>query len=233
MPTCTDTDGGINYPVFGYVYGRNGIGSNYRYNDQCSGSTLWERYCVGNSPAVQSYGCSHGCSSGRCNPTNTTNTTQCQDRRDNDADGLIDYPSDPGCVALTDNDEYNAPPNNGSNSTTQCNDRLDNDNDGHRDYVTVSSNPDSKCSSTADNSESPRDSCADSDNGISSFTLGTATGDDESVPYRYTDVCLNVDQLREYFCGNYAQDYAPLNTVINCRNQTNTTNSTCSSGRCV
>src|SRR3989344_8881875 len=66
--TCTDSDGGINYPVFGYVYGRNAFGSNYRYNDQCSGSTLWERYCVRSSPAVQQYECPNGCSGGRCNP---------------------------------------------------------------------------------------------------------------------------------------------------------------------
>ena len=157
--TCTDTDGGINYPTFGYVYGRNAFGSNYRYNDQCGGSTLWERYCIGSSPAVQQYACPNGCSDGRCNPRgNDTNTTQCQDRRDNDADGLIDYPSDPGCVALTDNDEYNAPPGNGTN-TTQCNDRLDNDQDGLTDYPA-----DPGCASANDATET--NAAAACDNGI-------------------------------------------------------------------
>ena len=36
-------------------------------------------------------------------------TYQCNDGLDNDGDGLIDYPNDPGCSSSTDNDEYNAP----------------------------------------------------------------------------------------------------------------------------
>ena len=32
----------------------------------------------------------------------------CSDDRDNDNDGLTDYPEDPGCSSATDNDEYNA-----------------------------------------------------------------------------------------------------------------------------
>lgn len=34
----------------------------------------------------------------------------CNDGRDNDGDGLIDYPADPGCYGNGDRDEYNAPP---------------------------------------------------------------------------------------------------------------------------
>lgn len=34
---------------------------------------------------------------------------QCGDTVDNDKDGLIDYPSDPGCTSVTDNDELNKP----------------------------------------------------------------------------------------------------------------------------
>ncbi|MBU1036895.1 hypothetical protein KKF32_02575, partial [Patescibacteria group bacterium] len=34
---------------------------------------------------------------------------QCADGLDNDGDGLIDYPNDPGCSSASDNDEYNAP----------------------------------------------------------------------------------------------------------------------------
>ena len=36
---------------------------------------------------------------------------QCNDNKDNDSDGLKDYPSDLGCSSLTDDDEYNAPGN--------------------------------------------------------------------------------------------------------------------------
>ncbi|RLI78392.1 hypothetical protein DRP05_07405 [Archaeoglobales archaeon] len=35
---------------------------------------------------------------------------QCSDGIDNDQDGLVDYPNDPGCSSPQDNDEYNAPP---------------------------------------------------------------------------------------------------------------------------
>lgn len=35
---------------------------------------------------------------------------QCEDAVDNDGDGKIDYPADPGCTALTDNDETDPPP---------------------------------------------------------------------------------------------------------------------------
>ena len=37
----------------------------------------------------------------------TTQTYACSDGVDNDNDGLIDYPQDPGCSSSTDNDEYN------------------------------------------------------------------------------------------------------------------------------
>lgn len=34
----------------------------------------------------------------------------CEDTLDNDGDGLIDFPADPGCEAAADEDEFNAPP---------------------------------------------------------------------------------------------------------------------------
>jgi len=51
---------------------------------------------------------------------------QCSDDLDNDKDGLIDFPRDPGCVDLVDNDESN-PVDPGGN---QCGDGIDNDQDG-------------------------------------------------------------------------------------------------------
>jgi hypothetical protein len=35
---------------------------------------------------------------------------QCEDAVDNDGDGKVDFPADPGCSSSTDNDETNAPP---------------------------------------------------------------------------------------------------------------------------
>jgi hypothetical protein len=49
----------------------------------------------------------------------------CNDKSDNDGDGKTDFPNDPGCDSLTDNDETDAP---------ACQDGLDNDNDGLVDF---------------------------------------------------------------------------------------------------
>ncbi len=54
---------------------------------------------------------------------------QCSDGIDNDNDGLIDYPNDPGCLSPEDNDE--------SNPITQCSDGIDNDGDGWIDLMDI------------------------------------------------------------------------------------------------
>ena len=66
-----------------------------------SGTTTFTLYAYGNSSTQQSI---------------TVNviggqysyTYACSDGVDNDGDGLIDYPADPGCISPYDNDEYNA-----------------------------------------------------------------------------------------------------------------------------
>ena len=45
----------------------------------------------------------------------------CEDGLDNDSDGKIDYPADPGCSSLTDTSETDPPP-----ATVECNDGVDN-----------------------------------------------------------------------------------------------------------
>jgi WD40-like Beta Propeller Repeat len=62
----------------------------------------------------------------------------CSDGSDSDGDGATDYPADPGCNSLTDNNETNQ----------QCNDGLDNDGDGVADHPS-----DPGCSSRTDNNE--------------------------------------------------------------------------------
>ncbi len=52
----------------------------------------------------------------------------CDDGVDNDQDGLIDFPNDPGCSDASDDTEY---------VPTQCNDGIDNDLDGHIDLADV------------------------------------------------------------------------------------------------
>ncbi len=76
----------------------------------------------------------------------------CDDGVDNDGDGLADYPDDPGCVSVFDNDEYDSPP-----VIPDCDDGIDNDGDGFADYP-----HDTGCSSANDASElSPYIDCDD------------------------------------------------------------------------
>ena len=63
----------------------------------------------------------------------------CSDGQDNDADGLVDYPADPGCTSAEDNDETDPP---------QCSDGKDNDGDGLIDFPA-----DKGCTAAEDNDE--------------------------------------------------------------------------------
>ena len=69
-----------------------------------------------------------------------TQPKQCNDLIDNDLDGFIDFPNDPGCTDLTDDDETDPLP-------FQCEDGLDNDGD-----LLIDMN-DTGCSSPSDNNE--------------------------------------------------------------------------------
>jgi hypothetical protein len=55
-------------------------------------------------------------------------SSACNDLLDNDEDGLIDFPSDPGCQSAYDIDERDP------QTPTLCNDLIDNDNDGLIDF---------------------------------------------------------------------------------------------------
>lgn len=60
--------------------------------------------------------------------TTATTASVCSDGIDNDTDGLVDYPADPGCTSLLDNTEENVI------TIFACNDGIDNDGDGKTDY---------------------------------------------------------------------------------------------------
>ena len=222
--SCSDTDGGISIFTVGNVDGDD-ESSPYNYADVCLDSTiLLERYCGSVSqdyaPLNSTQNCtsnSTGCSNGACQ-----GISQCDDGLDNDGDSLTDYPSDPGCSDPGDTNEH---------STVQCDDGADNDGDGKVDFGNTDSR-DSKCSSASDNDESPRDSCADTDGGINVFILGNVNGYNEGSTYNFEDVCIDTTLLREYYCAGLGEDYSPLNASQNC-SMSNSTDGTCSAGRCV
>jgi hypothetical protein len=133
---------------------------------------------------------------------------QCRDKIDNDGDGKIDYPNDPGCISKTDPTERNA--------NVECDDGKDNDGDGKIDYL------DPGCSSLTDNDETncgdsrceggetqgscPQDcgfpnSCSDSDNGKNPSVVGTASGYLNNAQYSSTDVCFDSQFVTEYYCS--------------------------------
>src|SRR5450755_350915 len=66
---------------------------------------------------------------------------QCSDGIDNDGDGLVDFPDDPGCVSADDETENSLP-------SPQCSDGRDNDGDGKTDFP-----DDPGCTSASDNDE--------------------------------------------------------------------------------
>lgn len=85
-----------------------------------------------------------GCVDGTC-PEGTPPLKQCEDGKDNDGDGLIDFPRDPGCLTPDYNDEYN---DSSDIPVYICSDGIDNDGDGLTDHPS-----DSGCFNVFDQSE--------------------------------------------------------------------------------
>jgi large repetitive protein len=88
---------------------------------------------------------------------------QCQDGADNNVDGKIDYPDDPGCDSASDNSEATVCP---GAACPECSDGLDNDGDGDIDYPA-----DDGCEAASGTSEG----CIDLDP-IAPITSPTTTG---------------------------------------------------------
>ncbi len=130
---------------------------------------------------------------------------QCRDKLDNDGDGYIDYPNDPGCSSKKDASELN--PN------IECDDGKDNDLDGKRDLADLG------CSSPTDKDETncgdavceggetdkicKQDcaSCADTDGGISTIVKGTTAGQLNNAQFSHTDSCIDTWNVTEYYCS--------------------------------
>ncbi|MEC9362979.1 MAG: OmpA family protein [Pseudomonadota bacterium] len=85
----------------------------------------------------------------------------CADGIDNDSDGLVDFPNDPGCSSAADGDETDPP---------QCSDGVDNDGDGRIDHP-----DDPGCSAPADTDET--DPCRTPAPGEALSLGGCGTGD--------------------------------------------------------
>ncbi|MBP6912260.1 MAG: hypothetical protein KBB88_03625, partial [Candidatus Pacebacteria bacterium] len=122
---------------------------------------------LGLAPAMATYG--HLQARFKVGAVTVPVTYQCNNGIDDDGDGLIDYPADPGCTSPTDDSEWNAPP-----VTYQCNNGIDDDGDGLIDYPA-----DPGCTSPTDDSEwnaiIPTTPINVTTNSASSVTTTTAT----------------------------------------------------------
>ncbi len=90
------------------------------------------------------------CAPGRVCRDGTCTPAQCSDFRDNDNDGVSDFPNEPGCESPDDDDETDP------DSIPECSDGIDNDLNGFTDY------PDDEwCASAADTEERRPPQCRD------------------------------------------------------------------------
>lgn len=105
---------------------------------------------------------------------------ECGDAIDNDADGLTDYPDDPGCLDATDDTE--------SSPTPECSDGVDNDGDGETDFPA-----DTACTDQHDTAEGY--SCP------GTYSSYAASG---STSCFYTSVTIRFNRDRHAFSGALA-----------------------------
>lgn len=135
----------------------------------------------------------------------------CRDGSDNDGDGYIDWPSDPGCANKNDNSELNP--------AIECDDGVDNDGDNATDMA------DNGCSGPTDDDETNcgdgvceggethvscpadcevPDSCSETDGGREPYVFGTTSGYLNGSYYSDDDYCVDSSTLMEYYCfGDY------------------------------
>ena len=157
---------------------------------------------------------------------------QCNNRIDDDNDGLIDL-ADPGCASKQDNDEHS--------NTLVCDNGVDetDDADTLKDYqisggdlgcmsVTDSSERDGACDNLLDDDgdgliDYPNDiecanyadrehECTDTDGGIHYNTQGIVSGSFGGAPFSNTDVCVDSATLKEYYCD----PYKPQSIITSC-----------------
>jgi hypothetical protein len=121
-PTCTDSDGGQNYEVAGYVEGIGPNGWPFTKNDVCESGDyegyLKEFYCNGTTPWPKRFSCPYGCADGAC----LTEPGECTD-----SDGDT-YAVEGGPCGVVDCDDSNPSVNPGA--VEVCDNGLDDDCNG-------------------------------------------------------------------------------------------------------
>ena len=102
-------------------------------------------------------------------PCYATQVPTCSNGIDDDGDGLVDFPADPGCASAGDRDE----------TDVECSDGLDNDGDGDVDFP-----DDPECSSPNDTTEGGTPACGDGEDNDGDGLIDTADPDCTSTSDR-------------------------------------------------
>ena len=126
----------------------------------------------------------------------------CSDGIDNDNDGLIDFPADPGCTDANDTseDDNTVPP-----SDSVCSDGIDNDNDGLIDFPADPGCTDANDTSEDDNTVPPVSACTGG---------GTAGLGGNQTPDLTNDGCVDDADLAILLsCWGYTSSTAPSNCL--------------------
>lgn len=176
---------------------------------------------------------------------------KCSNGVDDDNDGLVDYPNDPGCSGSQDNTETNSAlvcdnsidetndadtladyrlsggdagctsPTDNNERDGLCDDLSDNDGDAKIDFTNVNGTADPECGTFAD----VEHECSDTDNGEVTVQ-GTTSGSFGGTPFNSTDSCVDAVTLIEYYCSPYNLGSQNVSCVMN---QT----TSCSNGACI
>ena len=166
-------------------------------------------------------------------------TTGCSNLVDDDSDGYIDYPTDPGCSSLADNSEFGTNQcDNGINDDrdglidfredpgcksirdlseyadprVHCDNSVDDDKDGEIDWPI-----DVQCSDASDKTEAD-DGCIDSDRGMNYRTKSAVIGTNNDRSFNNTDYCVNSTYVKEFFCSGTAKNDTNYRCGFGCSN---------------
>ncbi len=157
-------------------------------------------------------------------PSSIDPKPECMDKQDNDGDGLMDYPADPGCESKRDTSENTdatptptIPPSPSPNATITPTPTP---------TPTPTATPTPTPTATPTPTPTPiPNNCTDTD-GFDVTVKGTVSGYEDGIPFSIDDSCVDDVIVREWYCGG---GVTPANYTYPC-----TMNFTsCFDGHCI